>query len=89
MRDNLDLIWMRLHKIPSLRRRASYEERYPHRARYNSILQAAAVPLANPTGHFAQKKVLQVTGELRVGSGEIASRRRGVTVNRVSRSRRE
>lgn len=89
MRDNPDLIWMRLRKIPSLRRRASYEERYTHRARHNSILQAAAAPLANPTGHFTQKQALQATGELRVGPGEIASRRRGVTVNRGSRLRRE
>lgn len=50
MGHNLDLIWMRLHKIPSLRLRASqYEERYPYSLLLLSFLWLATAPTGPDT----------------------------------------
>lgn len=65
MGHNLDLIWMRLHKIPSLRLRASQydsEERYPYSLLLLSFLWLATAPTGPDT---LKMYVYHITGEIR------------------------
>lgn len=75
---NPDLIWMRLHKIPSMRVPASYEERYPYSSYRSSVLQ---LPLRVLIRYKCMSGILRVRYVLRDGltaPGELASHRPGV-----------